>query len=370
MKTVIVADDLTGACDTAIVMKQSGDRAYVCLRGIPEGASEVEADVWAINTGSRPLPEETAYEAVHQLVKEIRQKQPQPLRIYKKIDSLFRGNVVSELEAAADAWESSLVLLAPATPSHKRIVRDGYLVTSALSSGKMDLLSLLKRGEAPPFCSIGLDKVRQGELALAGHICRLQQNNCRRILVDGETEEDLLITARAAGTLGDDVVLSGTSGFAAALRQVRARGGGTGEMVPECMPPMLFALGSCHAITRVQCARFLEKPGTGVVWISAENCLRGRSHQEMEEACRQCDRLLEDGVQAVVLATDSLKSGRLEGVADPKGNGEISNREITQTLSQVVQYLLRRHPFGALLLSGGDTAYLQDRCVQRTGDAG
>ena len=81
-------------------------------------------------------------------------------------------------------------------------------------------------------------------------------------------------------------------------------------------------------------------------------------------------RLLEDGVQAVVLATDSLKSGRLEGVADPKGNGEISNREITQTLSQVVQYLLRRHPFGALLLSGGDTAYLQDRCVQRTGDAG
>ena len=357
MRTVIVADDLTGACDTAIAMKSIDEYAYVCLRGLPQSHAGEEIGVWALNTNSRPLETSAAYDAVYQLVAQLREQQGQDVSLYKKIDSLFRGNVTAELEAAAAAWKTPLVLLAPATPSQGRRILGGRLLSSTLSEGEMDLLPVIEAEGGVPFQTVSIEEVRRGELSLAGYLRGLRQQGCSRLLVDGETQEDLEITAKAARTLGNDIVLAGTSGFAAALRQERAHISSKEKLVPTCMPPLLFVLGSCHTVTSVQCAQFLELPKTAVVWISAENCLRERDFQEVRSACKQCEELLQTGVSALVLATDSLKTGKREEFGDVRGNGEISNKEITRALSDVIRHLLPRYRFGAVLLSGGDTAY-------------
>ena len=357
MRTVIVADDLTGACDTAIALKRAEERAYVCLGGVLPENTGGETAVWALNTCSRPLAEQEAYGAVYQAVSALRRRETEELCLYKKIDSLFRGNVAAEIEAAAAAWAAGLVLLAPATPPQGRAVRDGRLRAAALPGGEMDLRAVLRAAGADSYGTIGLDEVRQGELALAARIHDLRRSGCGRVLVDGETEEDLLITAKAAHTLGQDVVLAGTSGFAAALRQIKPRGSGCGERLPPCGTPILFVLGSCHEVTGVQCAHFLEQPWTAAVWVSAENCLQDRSDQEAAQACARCGELLGTGVKALVLATDSLKTGRLDSEEESGGNGEVSNREITRALGRVVRYLLENYRFGAMLLSGGDTAF-------------
>ena len=357
MRTVIVADDLTGACDTAISMKPMDEHAYVCLQGLPRSHVGDEAGIWALNTNSRPLTASAAYDAVYQLVAKLREQQRQGVSLYKKIDSLFRGNVTAELEAAAAAWKTPLVLLAPATPSQGRRILGGRLLASALNGGEMDLLPVLDAGGGSAFQNVSVEEVRRGELFLAGYLRGLCQQGCSRLLVDGETQEDLAITAKAVRALGDDVVLAGTSGFAAALRQTRARILPREEPTPTCVPPLIFVLGSCHTVTSTQCARFLELPGTAAVWISAENCLREHDSQEVEAAYKQCEEFLQAGVSALVLATDSLKTGKREEFGDAGGNGEISNKEITRTLGGVIRRLLPRHRFGAVVLSGGDTAY-------------
>ena len=109
----IVADDLTGANDTAIQYRKNGLRAATQVRFIPEAlpALRTNCGVISINVNSRAMAPGEAYRANFCVAEAIRSD---ARYIYKKIDSVFRGNIVPELEAIMDAAQSRLCLLAPA----------------------------------------------------------------------------------------------------------------------------------------------------------------------------------------------------------------------------------------------------------------
>src|SRR5262249_29182257 len=52
--------------------------------------------------------------------------------IYKKVDSLLRGNVVAEISAMMRARSVKLALLVPANPSLGRMIRDGHYFVHGL----------------------------------------------------------------------------------------------------------------------------------------------------------------------------------------------------------------------------------------------
>ncbi|NBB48495.1 four-carbon acid sugar kinase family protein [Rhizobium sp. CRIBSB] len=117
---VIVADDLTGALDTAAPFAARGLRTEVVLK-VDAVAQRLalSPDVLSINLASREKSPEEAFQLMRQVVDRL----PPQARLFKKIDSRLKGHISSEL----DAMPHRLALVAPAIPEFGRTVRNGYV---------------------------------------------------------------------------------------------------------------------------------------------------------------------------------------------------------------------------------------------------
>src|SRR5687767_2433999 len=112
MSLTIVADDLTGACDTGSLF--AGD-APVPLAVWP--AAPPPARVRVVDTESRALPAEEAVARVTRVP-----ALAPATRYFKKIDSTLRGHVALEMDALMRAVGTESALVCPAFPAQGRVV--------------------------------------------------------------------------------------------------------------------------------------------------------------------------------------------------------------------------------------------------------
>lgn len=117
---ILVADDLTGACDAAAVFARAGWRVAVCLEGVPDGA-----DLLAWSTHSREDGPETAAEKVRAACRQLGAAEA-PL-LFKKVDSVMRGNVAVEVAAMLGESGRGRGVMCSAFPEQGRVVKDGYV---------------------------------------------------------------------------------------------------------------------------------------------------------------------------------------------------------------------------------------------------
>ncbi len=121
----IIADDLTGANDTALQFKLNGADTNILLNKNIESRQTSESQAWAISTESRNVSPQEAFEKVKEatqlLVDEIN-----PDFFYKKIDSTVRGNIAVEVLSMLEIlkWDAAIVM--PAFPQEGRITVGGY----------------------------------------------------------------------------------------------------------------------------------------------------------------------------------------------------------------------------------------------------
>ena len=108
MLCAVIADDLTGACDSAVQFANVGLRTVVSLDG------PVEAEVVAYSTDSRDKPGVMPAIAGAPI-------------IFKKIDSTLRGNTRADILAALDAYGFDTAVVNPAFPEMGRVVENGWL---------------------------------------------------------------------------------------------------------------------------------------------------------------------------------------------------------------------------------------------------
>ena len=110
----VVADDLTGALDSASALARHGLRMRVSWRAVPLGPG-------AFDAGTREGPADEA-ERRHRAIAgwlmggDI---------AFKKIDSLMRGHWAREVASLARACPGSRLMVAPAFPFQGRHTRDG-----------------------------------------------------------------------------------------------------------------------------------------------------------------------------------------------------------------------------------------------------
>ncbi|MFL6055165.1 MAG: four-carbon acid sugar kinase family protein, partial [Actinoallomurus sp.] len=123
-RLVIVADDLTGAGDSAAPFAAHSSVAIA----VAAEADWPAADIVAVDTDSRYAAQEVAAERV---TAALRRTADSGARAFKKIDSLLRGNVAAEVRAAATALAGSrrpaLAVVAAAFPATGRITRNGVV---------------------------------------------------------------------------------------------------------------------------------------------------------------------------------------------------------------------------------------------------
>ncbi len=134
-RLVIVADDLTGACDAAGTLTCYGPVPVAIDGKIPSGR------IAAIDLDTRRLDAARARRRVARAVRSIESD----ALLYKKVDSRLRGNVVAELNGVLDVRPGPLLFI-PALPEENRVAVAGiYRVDGRRISLRRALAGLASR---------------------------------------------------------------------------------------------------------------------------------------------------------------------------------------------------------------------------------
>ncbi len=231
----VVADDLTGACDSAVAFAERGLAVEVMLDR--EAAPGVDR-AWAVSTESRELAEEDSARRVRDALA----RAAGACEVFKKIDSVFRGNTFAEIRAAVESVPHDLVVLSPAYPAMGRTVRDGVLhIREAGQSRAVDLREGLR--------AAGLSEV---VLLRVGNALHEQGKGV--VLCDAESQEDLVRTVAEARRGGGRVLWIGSGGLAFALAAGIPALPQRHESWPAEGAVVLF-VGSDHPVTKKQVER-------------------------------------------------------------------------------------------------------------------
>jgi uncharacterized protein YgbK (DUF1537 family) len=248
---LLVADDLTGACDAAVHFAIRGLRpaTVVVARGTPTAG----ARVLAVSTESRDLPPAEIRRAL--ALRAVELPVDSAACVFKKIDSTLRGNTGLEISAALELFHCDVAIVCPAFPKMHRVVEGGFLrVTSAPDFAAVDVAGRLQL-QAGQACA---HTRPHGVAATVAAGARL-------VSVDANCDHDLDNIAAAILPMGRRILWAGSAGLAAAL----ARRLGTpvpGPPAPGPWPPapvcsVLFCIGSDHAATLAQQSSLLaERP--------------------------------------------------------------------------------------------------------------
>jgi hypothetical protein len=119
----VLADDLTGAAEIGGIAFQYGLSARILLGQKPK--KTFPEDLIIIDTASRGFNSEKANQVIRGMISGLDLSGFD--LVYKKTDSLLRGEVVAEIRALLAELEFDRVLLIPANPSRNRIIKDARL---------------------------------------------------------------------------------------------------------------------------------------------------------------------------------------------------------------------------------------------------
>ncbi len=248
-RIVVLADDLTGACDASAAFLRSGRSVRVWFgTGVEFSTPE---SVQGFSTSSRELSARRAARAVS-LACTALASDPNSL-FFKKVDSAARGPLAAELLAAHRSLGTRAVLFAPAFPAAGRTVRDGTLevedAAGQHSQVRLErLFPLMVRGQI-----FHVSHARELEPALdAGKTL---------LICDSANQLELDALARAAEHL-PGLLYAGSAGLAQALAGlVPARP--MAAFVPVAARTLLIA-GTPHPVTKLQLEELSSAEQDGV----------------------------------------------------------------------------------------------------------
>lgn len=378
----IQADDFSGAAEVGHCFAAHGLGVRLLLSGAPaagqperhQGVSPAGGtqDVTVVDTHTRAVAPEVAATALSATF--VSPGAARARILFKKIDSLWRGNVGPEL--AAIAGLSSHVVLAGALPHLRRTVVDGKPLVDGVPLDRADLWSaetteppssipqLLLRSGVAAAQTADLDAVRSG--ALADRFLELLSTETPTIVVvDGETQGDLEAVVEALQAMDFTaghrrIVLAGTGGLADVLASTLlppaahnaqdrepSKPVTVAATVAAEARPVLAVVGSASATARSQ-LRQLAAAGfrTAAVNPSAVASPEWEAGWDAEWDAER--RLLRDSLKAGLPL--ALTPAATE--VDPTAAGTIV-RHLAETAAGLLQSV---RPAADLILTGGETA--------------
>jgi 4-hydroxythreonine-4-phosphate dehydrogenase len=363
-KMLIIADDLTGATDSAAGCAEHGIETIVWLaQPDRDDRAPKVADVLAIDANTRCLTADRAAEVTAKLIQRHGKSaalDDEPL-LYKKVDSALRGNVAAELAAALHARRSQLsggqrvvALLAPAFPAQGRTTVQGRQLICGRALEEADLWKSERvrpcsniadvLGKAGLSCGIvELATVRSEPRSLENAMTRLAAT-VDVIVCDAETEADLQAIAKSSRTLGPRTILAGSAGLARHILSDAAfphAAGAPGRALALEKGPTLFVVGSLSDAARQQAQMLAAAPNVETFTHPQRSLLMNESTAWREYA-GLVSKSLQHG-KDVLLLLDSTERFT---------NTQI--RILTTSLTRMLQPLADLT--SALVATGGETA--------------
>ena len=136
LKTLIVADDSTGANASAILLNQLGFQSLSIIdySDIPNHET---FDCVAVSTDSRATTPENAYSRVETVLKHYKGQNIKVIN--KRVDSTLRGNLGAELNAIHEYFPNKRIAIIPAFPKSGRICKDGKVYVNGVLLEQTDV---------------------------------------------------------------------------------------------------------------------------------------------------------------------------------------------------------------------------------------
>ena len=265
-RVLIVADDLTGAMDSAGPFAAAGVETWVVA--VPmrcDPATLKSARVVSVNTDTRHLPAALAAARVRDIVGHLGAGGFDI--VVKKIDSTLRGNVVAETMALLDISGRREAVVAAAFPAQGRIVRGGVVHVDgrplAQTAFAKDALS------PPPLAPL------QEVFALAKPGLRVQTLTAAPALhgeadiwvADSEVDADLTGIVTRFADRANDVLMVGSAGLTRALALVCFDGGPAPASPQRVTGTIVFAVGSRAMRSAEQVESLSTEPETTVLRV-------------------------------------------------------------------------------------------------------
>ncbi|WP_372772564.1 four-carbon acid sugar kinase family protein [Mangrovibacterium sp.] len=123
----VIADDFTGAAEIGGVGLQRGLK--VLIETMVSGTGN--PDLLVIVSDTRSMEVEKAKEKIKTLTSQLLKLKPR--FIYKKLDSVLRGNIYEELISQQEVEGKKRVIVIPANPHFNRIIKDGIYYVEEVS---------------------------------------------------------------------------------------------------------------------------------------------------------------------------------------------------------------------------------------------
>ncbi|MCF7944507.1 MAG: iron-containing alcohol dehydrogenase [Spirochaetia bacterium] len=355
IKKMILADDLTGANDTGVHFLSESEEVTVIVD------TELELDIrlgetTVINTDTRLLKPEEAYNKIHSLMKTYMPLGPSA--IFKKIDSTLRGNVGSEVEALLDFTGCSVACIASASPRNGRTVRNGlcYVNNVLLAETEIaedpfnpvqisSLSDIIAKQSSRQIAVLELSAIRSTGAEGFKKLSQLLDSGAEIIIADSETSDDLKRVQSLFSRLNRNILYVGSAGLFHAIRDESSHLPKT--HIADCgnrSSNMLFIVGSLMGTTQRQVDYLCRNKEVSEFQLKTEELIR-------EDNTAIIRRYAEDAVKGfcgssiVLLKTDRMKTDV------PMASGKVG-----RALGEIMCEIIRAVDMGAIIVTGGDTA--------------
>lgn len=259
-RCLVVADDLTGANATGVMLHDAGYSARTVLSIESSASGNIsDCDCLLYPTDSRSISGAEAYKRVYEATQRLRTDGTKVFA--KRIDSTLRGNLGQETDAMLDALGGGAVaIVAPCFPSSGRIVCGGYMLVNSVplhkTSAAVDpknpvhtscVADLFKAQSKYPVASIDMNTLRQGTEHIKQKIADFASGGARIITFDCISDDDLDLIADAAiaSAVPFISVGPGPSTLAAVKRTLPQQKKAAGDSI-------LLVIGSVNAVAKAQ----------------------------------------------------------------------------------------------------------------------
>ena len=353
----IIADDLTGACDTGLQFHNCGFRVLV-LRD-PKWLWEYSPmyDAISLDIDTRGGSREEAIRGAGEAASSLRSCRPSTLT-YKKVDSTLRGHIGAEIDAIMDVFTPPCALVAPAYPREGRQTIDGIHLVRSIPLAQTDLSrdprwpipksslpSLVGSQSRRRIAHIAHKVTSRGLEALRTEVERVLKEGAEIVTFDVVSDQDLDLITQVGLSMSKLPLFVGSAGLAACLgarlridREVKP----TISRGQPIKGGSIAIVGSLSKASDRQVERAVER-GTRLIRLDEESG-KGNLHLKMIS-----DKILSDLFEGI----DTLiwtKPGREGHIAPAPDN------PFAQLIRKLILRLAPEPSLRGIVLTGGDTA--------------
>ena len=370
----IIADDLTGANDTALQFHQRGANTKILLDSDCTPKVKAGTEVWALSSESRNVPSE---EALARLEKAVRTFQENFTfdYYYKKIDSTLRGHIALETLRMVELLEYDAAIIIPAFPQEGRITVGGYHLAKGVPIGRTEiaidphspiteshvptlLRSQLKEAETELVGTIDLRTVMMGAGPVLMRINDLIKAGKKLIVADATSITDIEQIALAINKCEKKILPTGTAATAQVISKYWLAGiEKEGVNLSVGTLPRLIVSGTATQITANQIVKLEQSDdfeNVNFIPLETKDILEGVKDELVERILTN----LKSGVTVCVHTSNLIAN--FDGFSEDSFNAELTKEKlagmITDYLAELTKAVMDRIEV-ILITLGGETSY-------------